>query len=140
MYSASDTIASSADKLIEFFGSKWDKIVSFIHSDNKDDSTSISTFGFPVKKFKFDIKNVGEYENGRSVFLKDKQPFIKYKRGTFPLVQISENEFIIDGDDMFGKANSRITFNTDKNKLGIDHRVFIREEINHKYFLKVSGK
>ena len=90
--------------------------------------------------FKFDIKNVGEYENGRSVFLKDKQPFIKYKRGTFPLVQISENEFIIDGDDMFGKANSRITFNTDKNKLGIDHRVFIREEINHKYFLKVSGK
>jgi C-terminal processing protease CtpA/Prc len=90
----------------------------------------------PISKYKFNSTYLGEYENGRTIILVDSQPFIKYSRGSFPLVQINENEFIVDGDDTFGKANCRIAFNTDTNKKGIDNRIFVNDKINHKYFLK----
>jgi hypothetical protein len=45
-------------------------------------------------------------------------------------------EFIVDGDDYFGKGNSRISFNTDKSKPGSEHRVFVNDKINSKYFNK----
>ena len=90
----------------------------------------------PNLEYKFNDNYLGEYENGRTIFLKDSQPFLKYSRGSFPLVQINENEFIVDGDDTFGKANCRIAFSTDKSKKGIDNRIFVNDKINHKYFLK----
>lgn len=90
-------------------------------------------------KYEFDVKNIGEYENNRFVLLKDNKPFLKTNNNTYSLIQVSSNEFIIEGDNNFGIGNSRISFNTDKNKLGFDHRVFINDKINHKYFNKIKS-
>ena len=84
----------------------------------------------------FKSEFVGEYEGNRTIILKDNKPFLSTKNNSYPLVQINMQEFIIDGDDYFGKGNSRILFNTDKSKPGIEHRVFVNDKINSKYFNK----
>jgi C-terminal processing protease CtpA/Prc len=84
----------------------------------------------------FKSEFVGEYEGNRTIILKDNKPFLSTKNNSYPLVQINMQEFIIDGDDYFGKGNSRISFNTDKSKPGIEHRVFVNDKINSKYFNK----
>jgi hypothetical protein len=84
----------------------------------------------------FKSEFVGEYEGNRTIFLKDNKPFLSTKNNSYPLVQINMQEFIIDGDDYFGKGNSRISFNTEENKSGIEHRVFVNDKINSKYFNK----
>jgi hypothetical protein len=58
----------------------------------------------------FKSEFVGEYEGNRTIILKDNKPFLSTKNNSYPLVQINMQEFIIDGDDYFGKGNSRILF------------------------------
>ena len=88
----------------------------------------------------FKSEYIGEYEGNRTVFFKGNKPFLSTKNNTFPLIQINKQEFIIDGDDYFGKGNSRILFNTDRDKSGIEHRIFINDKINSKYFNKKEQK